>query len=55
MISLKRKLDSSCDTALAQISKNQYAIEIKKSGYKQVLSIGIAFYKNQCLVKVASE
>lgn len=49
------KLDSSCDTALAQISRNQYAIEIKKSGYKQVISIGITFYKKQCHVKVASE
>ena len=48
----ERELDSVCEEALAQITRNQYDIEIKKSGYKQVLCIGIAFYKKQCLVKL---
>ena len=48
----ERELDSVCDEALAQITRNQYDVEIKKYGYKQVLCIGIAFYKKQCLVKV---
>lgn len=45
------ELESLCDQALAQIKKKQYDTEIKKSGYKQVLCLGIAFYKKQCFVK----
>ena len=48
------ELDALCDEALAQIAKNQYDAEIEKSGYRQVLCIGIAFYKKQCCVKVAA-
>ena len=48
------ELDALCDEALAQIAKNQYDAEIEKSGYRQVLCIGIAFYKKQCRVKVAA-
>ena len=47
------QLEAFCDEALAQVEKMQYAIGLKKSGYKQVLCIGIAFYKKQCCVKVA--
>lgn len=47
------KLDLACDKALKQIADKQYAAAIKESGYKQVLSIGIAFYQKQCCVKVS--
>lgn len=46
------KLDLACDKALKQIADKQYAAAIKESGYKQVLSIGIAFYQKRCCVKV---
>ncbi|MDO5424025.1 MAG: AAA family ATPase [Eubacteriales bacterium] len=48
------ELDSLCDEALAQITKNQYNAEIEKSGYRQVFCIGIAFYKKQCHVKITA-
>ena len=50
--SFENELDSLCDEALAQIKTKQYDTEIKKSGYKQVLCIGITFYKKQCCVKM---
>lgn len=53
VVEFESQLDSACDKALKQIVENQYGIEIEKAGYKQVLSIGIAFYKKQCAVKVA--
>ena len=46
-------LDLACDKALKQIADKQYAAAIKEFGYKQVLSIGIAFYQKQCCVKVS--
>ena len=47
------KLESACNTALQQIAEKQYALAIKKAGYQQVLSFGIAFYQKQCCIKVA--
>lgn len=47
------KLDLASDKALEQITDKQYATAIKGWGYKQVLSIGIAFYQKQCCVKVS--
>ena len=49
----ENRLDSACDRALKQIAEKQYAAAIKESGYKQVISIGIAFYQKQCCVKVS--
>lgn len=49
------KLDLACGKALKQIEDKQYAAAIKESGYKQVLSIGIAFYQKQCCVKVSEQ
>ena len=50
----ENKLDAACDSALEQIAQKQYAIAIQKTGYRQVLSIGVAFYQKQCQVKVAA-
>lgn len=47
------KLDLACNNALRQIAEKQYAIAIEKAGYKQVISLGIAFYQKQCCVKKA--
>ena len=49
----ENRLDSACDRALKQIEEKQYAAAIKESGYKQVISIGIAFYQKECCVKVS--
>ncbi len=46
------KLDSACEAALTQITERQYATAIKKAGYTQVFSLGIAFYQKQCRVKM---
>lgn len=51
----ENKLASACDNALRQIAEKQYADAVKKAGYKQVISFGIAFYQKQCRVKKASE
>lgn len=49
----ENKLDLACKKALRQIAEKQYAIAIEKAGYKQVISLGIAFYQKQCCVKKA--
>lgn len=49
----ENKLDATCFQALKQIAEKQYAAAVKKSGYKQVISFGIAFYQKQCHVKAA--
>ncbi|MCI8625493.1 MAG: hypothetical protein HFI40_04310 [Lachnospiraceae bacterium] len=46
------KLGSACEAALTQITERQYATAIKKVGYTQVFSLGIAFYQKQCRVKM---
>ncbi len=47
------KLAAACDDALRQIHKKQYAAAVRKAGYQQVISFGIAFYQKQCSVKRA--
>lgn len=50
----ENKLDAACDSALEQIADRLYASAIEQSGYKQVISFGISFYKKKCCVKAAS-
>lgn len=47
----EEKLEQECKAALKQIADRQYAEKVKRSGYRQVWSIGIAFFRKQCLVK----
>lgn len=47
----EKKLEQECDDALRQMEDRQYAKKIERSGYRQVQSLGIAFYQKQCLVK----
>ena len=49
----EHKLAQACENALEQISQKQYAAAVKKSGYQQVASFGIAFYQKQCWMKGA--
>ena len=47
----EKKLERECENALQQIEDMQYAKKVEHSGYRQVHSLGIAFYQKQCLVK----
>lgn len=47
----EKKLERECENALQQIAGRQYAKKAERSGYRQVHSLGIAFYQKQCLVK----
>ncbi len=47
----EKKLEQECEEALRQIADRQYAKKVERSGYRQVLSLGIAFFKKQCLVR----
>ncbi len=49
----KAKFEKAAEVALRQIKEKEYANDIKKKGYKEILSYGIAFYKNK--VTVVSE
>ena len=54
IVDSENKLASACDDALGQIQEKQYAIAVKKAGYTQVTSLGVAFYQKQCRVKIGS-
>lgn len=54
IVDSENRLVSACDDALRQIEEKQYAIAVKKTGYKQVISLGAAFYQKQCRVKMGS-
>ncbi len=45
------RLISACEEALKQINKKQYAVSVQRAGYRQVISLGIAFYHKQCCVE----
>ncbi len=47
----EKKLEQECGNALRQIAERQYAKKTERSGYREVWSYGIAFYKKQCLVR----
>lgn len=47
----EKKLEQECGNALRQITERQYAKKTERSGYREVWSYGIAFYKKQCLVR----
>lgn len=49
----ERHMASACDKALKQIDEKQYAVSVKRAGYKQVISFGIAFCQKQCRIKKA--
>lgn len=44
-------LNKACEEALHQIDEKQYARKIERSGFRNVIAYGIAFYKKSCLVK----
>lgn len=45
------ELEKACDDALKQIEDKQYARKVERSGYKNVIRFGIAFWQKKCLVK----
>ena len=44
-------LEKECQDALQQIEEKQYAKKIERSGFREVIQYGIAFYKKECLVR----
>ncbi len=47
----ENRLETACGDALKQIEEKQYAVSVRRAGYRQVISYGIAFYQKQCCVK----
>lgn len=45
------EMEKECQEALQQIEKNQYARKVERSGFRNVVRYGVAFYKKECLVK----
>lgn len=45
------QLDQECERALEQIREKEYARGVERAGYRQVISLGIAFFQKKCLVK----
>ncbi len=48
-------LTAACEDALRQIEKRQYASAVKKAGYRQVISLGIAFWQKQCYITIKDD
>lgn len=44
-------MEQECKKALRQIDEKKYARKIERSGFKNVIRYGIAFYKKDCLVE----
>ena len=44
-------LEGQCDTAIEQVEQNQYEVNLKYEGYKNIVKLGIAFKGKQCMVK----
>jgi hypothetical protein len=51
-----KELETACDQALLQITKKGYEAELRQEGFSDVniMKYGIAFYRKDCLVKIAS-
>ncbi|GHV81067.1 hypothetical protein AGMMS49944_28580 [Spirochaetia bacterium] len=48
-----QELTAKCDEALRQIDEKKYANELEQDGYRTILKYGIAFYRKDCMVKIA--
>lgn len=47
----ERLMERECLDALRQIEEKQYAKKIEDSGYRQIVKLGIAFWKKRCMVE----
>lgn len=46
-------LEEKCDEALNQIEEQKYEEALRQEGYQDILKYGVAFYRKECLVKLA--
>ena len=47
-------LKEKCDEALRQIEEKKYEEGLRQEGYQDIMKYGVAFYRKECMVKVAS-
>jgi hypothetical protein len=48
-----QELEAACDQALSQIIERGYENELRQDGYSDIMKYGIAFFRKDCLVKLA--
>lgn len=48
-------LEEKCDEALRQIEVKKYEEGLRQEGYQDIMKYGVAFYRKECLVKIASD
>ena len=48
-------LERKCDEALRQIEEQRYDEELRREGYRNIMKYGIAFYRKECMAKLAPE
>ena len=46
-------LEEKCDEALNQIEEQKYEEALRQEGYRDILKYGVAFYRKECMVKLA--
>ena len=46
-------MEEKCDEALNQIEEQKYEEELRQEGYRDILKYGVAFYRKECMVKLA--
>lgn len=46
-------LEEKCDEALNQIEDQKYEEALRQEGYQDILKYGVAFYRKECMVKLA--
>ena len=46
-------LEEKCDEALNQIEEQKYDEALRQEGYRDILKYGVAFYRKECMVKLA--
>lgn len=51
IVNSEEEMSQACSVALKQIEEKQYAKKIERSGFRNVIRYGIAFYRKECLVK----
>lgn len=48
-----QELEAACEDALAQIEDRRYEEGLRQEGYRNIIKYGVAFYKKECMVKIA--
>lgn len=48
-------LEEKCDEALRQIEEKKYEEGLRQEEYQDIMKYGVAFYRKECMVKIASD